>query len=70
MTYFEDFLGRIELIAKATGAVLNGLSTGASVPARDVAAVLILVPLAIWILILLARPSGSPSRRTRRTARR
>jgi hypothetical protein len=58
-------MNRFELTLKATAEVFNGLSTGAAVPARDVAATIILLPLVLWVIFLLAAP-----RRTRRAARR
>ena len=63
-TYIQGLSARAELIGNALGAVLNGLRTGAAVPARDVAAVLIGIPLAIWITFLLARPRRTRVRRT------
>jgi hypothetical protein len=63
MTYLDEFLARTQLAIKALGSVFSGLSTGAAVPARDVAATLIGIPVILWLIFLVAKPR-------RRTVRR
>jgi hypothetical protein len=55
----------LEAAIRAAVSALSALRTGAAVPARDVALTIILLPLALWVIYLLATP-----RRTRRAARR
>jgi hypothetical protein len=61
MTYLNEFLARAQLAIRALASVFRGLSTGTAVPARDVAATLIGIPLILWIIFLVAKPR----RRTR-----
>jgi hypothetical protein len=65
MSLIQEFLAHIERITHALGVVLTALRTGAPVPARDVVATLLGIPLAAWIIFLLVR-SSRPRRAVRR----